>query len=341
MKIIRIATVALAFITTAATAEPISLTIGSGGEGGTYYPVVEEMAQFCNSPNLTISHYTEDGKSVGGSIANLEHLTHNKAQAGIVQLDVAYLQKGTNPALARIQALLPLHAENLHFIVPMMANVMVRPPEEAKATNLWQGSEAVFQLQQNPLASIQDLTGRRVVAWGGSVVSAKVVSQQTGYNFQVLQAKDRAEAMAMISSGQADAVLAVAGYPVDWIGTLPAKQYKLLSVPAGAKAALAAVYDMAGVSYNNLGATGQTLETLKVDAVLMTRTYRTPKMIEALSELKSCLQEKIYEIQDTPGTHAAWQGMDLTRDMKWDNVFTSTAGRAVPRASVQLATPAE
>jgi hypothetical protein len=126
-------------------------------------------------------------------------------------------------------------------------------------------------------------------------------------------------------SGEAAAVIAVAGAPVGWIEDLPRGEYTLLTFSDRTAEDLGAVYGTQPVSYNNMGANGQRIDALTVNAYLMTRTYRTPEMINALAELQACVRENIFLIQDTPGTHPAWQMIDPSIEMLWDNVFEAPA----------------
>lgn len=312
--------------------ETVTVTIGSGGTGGTYYPVVTEMSQFCDQSGVvTISPYLDPDtqKPDGGSVANLRRILKNQAMAGIVQADVAALEKMSNPAMSRVQALLALHAEQVHVIVPVVASILVSPAEEKALSNAFMGKDAVYTTGINPISLVKELAGKRVTAWGGSVVSAKVINQLAGINFEIVPADDQVAAIAMLAAGQTDAILSVAGKPVKWIEELPKGQYKLLGVTEGTLGKLEAVYGNSNVSYDNLGETGQSLKALSVDSILMTRTYRTPKMVNALAAVQACVKEKIFEIQDTPGTHAAWQGIDPSRQPKWDNLFTAAASSTV------------
>jgi hypothetical protein len=70
-----------------------------------------------------------------------------------------------------------------------------------------------------------------------------------------------------------------------------------------------------------MGDIGQQVEAFSVPSVLMTRTYKSQKMLAALSELQACVKGKIGEIQDEPGTHPAWQAVDPSAEVLWDKVF--------------------
>lgn len=308
-----------------AFAQQVEIVLGSGSPGGTYYPVISEIAEFCDSPTLKISHYLDpdnpDNPTGGGSVANLTRITNNLAMGGLVQTDVAALEVlGRNPAMARVLALLPLHTEHVHFVVPSLTNVLV---QEAKEGNFlgFGAQEAVYELRANPMRSVADLQGATIASWGGSAVSSQVIAQLARLGATVVNAGSRDAAMAMLDSGQAHAVVSVAGAPVQWISDLPQGEYTLLTVGANTQENLASVYGTQPVSYNNMGANGQRIDALTVNALLMTRTYRTDKMIGALAELQSCVREKIFEIQDTPGTHPAWQMIDPNAEMLWDNIF--------------------
>lgn len=335
MKFTTLIAVAGIVLATPSFAGPTEVIVGSGSKGGTYFPVVNEISLFCNSSTLTVSPYMDaEGNTGGGSVANLRRILNNEAMGGIVQTDVAFLEKSANPAMARVVALLPLHTEQVHLIVQTEVSVMVKEATEGFLGI--GGSEAEYEVQGNPIRMLSDLKGQTVAAWGGSITTAKVISSQDGLQLDIVDAESQEKAMGMLKSGEVSAVLAVAGAPVQWIEELPAKKYSLLSVSDRDTEALSAVYGVSGISYDNLGETGQRMNALAVDALLMTRTYRTDDMIGALAELQSCVRNKIYEIQDTPGTHPAWQGIDPNRDMLWDNQFVAPEVSAVtPAAAVQ------
>lgn len=317
-----------------AFAEPVNIVLGSGATSGTYYPVVTEIAKFCDSDTVVVTHFMDpslgEGKETeGGSVANLRRILDNKATGGLVQLDVAYLEKLANPAMSRVLALLPLHAEQVHVIVPasVTTSVMTQPAVEKSLTN-WFGSEAVYETQtvSNPITTIGELAGQRIAAWGGSVTTAKVVDQQGNVGFaEIVPVKDRDEAFGLLNSGQVAAVLAVTGAPTAWVAALPKGQYKLLVAGKTMEEAVSAVYATSGISYDNMGQTGQQISALSVDSLLMTRTYTKADMVNALAELQQCVREKISDFQDTAGTHPAWQTIDPSRDMKWDNLFAAPA----------------
>jgi hypothetical protein len=222
--------------------------------------------------------------------------------------------------MARVLALLPLHTEHVHFVVSANVTVMTQEAVEANWLGMG-GSDAVYALSSNPVRSVADLQGAVIASWGGSAVSSQVIDQLARLGATVTNAGSRDAAMAMLDGGQAHAVISVAGAPVQWISDLPQGEYSLLTVGPSTQENLASVYGVQPVSYNNMGENGQRIDALTVNALLMTRTYRTDRMIGALAELQDCVRNRIFEIQDTPGTHPAWQMIDPMAEMLWDNVF--------------------
>lgn len=299
-------------------AEPVTLMAGSGSKEGVYYPVIHEMGQFCNSDNLSIQHYMVNGKPEGGSINNLRNLLNNKIALGVVQADVAHLEKMNNPDMARIQAILPLHLEQVHIIVPRFVSVQT---QAATKGVLGVGAkEAQFANQENSIKDVSQLASRKAAMWGGTLKSGEVIKLMGNVGFEIVRAEDEKDAMAKLDRREVSAVLAVVGAPAKWIEGLPRGKYQLISIQS-VKEKLKSIYGTRTVSYDNLGANGQAIEALSVDSILFTRKYTIPKMVNALAELQACVRKKIGEIQDTGTTHPVWQQIDPARLIKWDNIF--------------------
>ncbi|MBY0538474.1 transporter substrate-binding domain-containing protein [Patescibacteria group bacterium] len=332
MKLSTLTLSVLAATATATFAEPLILTIGSGGKAGTYYPVMSEIAGVCNSDSLFIQHRLDaEGNSIGGSDNNLRGILRNEIPAGIIQLDKAYFELQVNPDMPRVQALLPLHEEPVHVLVPTEVSVL---KQEAVEPNFlgFGGKEAVFETETNSMRDISDLQGQTVVAWGGSLTSAKIVSQLAKLNLDIIEVKDEVEAIDAVRTGAAAAIVATVGFPAAWIEALPDGEFSILEATDVAED-VEAVYSLSGVSYDNLGQSGQAVQALSVDAILFTRKFDKPEMVAALAELQSCVRENITEFRDTLGTHPAWQRIDPDRDMKWSNLFIAPKAAVVAPAT--------
>ena len=301
-------------ISNMAFAEKTTIVVGAGDKGGTYHQVVEEMAKYCSGSTLDIKIYSEKDKIIGGSINNLRNLLDNKITCGIVQGDIAYLENMKNEDMQRIIALVPLHREQVHLIVPTYI-------QTTTTTSKWQKLTGKSNLVtiENPITSLSQLNKRRVVAWGGSVKTAEIVKLMSNVDFKIIPAENQAEALGLISSGGADCILAVVGAPAKWVTELPKGKFKLLSVKDELEKLK--YYKTTNISYDNLGLTGQSIKALAVDSILFTREYKTPKMKKALGELQKNIINEITTIQDTPKTHPVWQKIDPSRKAAWDRVF--------------------
>ncbi len=325
-------TLAATAMATATFAEPLTLTVGSGGEKGTYYPVISEIAGVCNSDTLFIQHRLDpEGKSVGGSDNNLRGILRNEIPVGIIQLDKAYLELQVNPDMPRVQALLPLHEEAVHVLVPTMVSVLVQEAVEPNFLGFG-AKEAIYDTQPNEARDISDLKGQTVVAWGGSLTTAKIISQLAGLNLDITEVTNEAAAVEVLRAGEAAAIVATVGYPAAWIEALPDGEFTILEATDVVKD-VEAVYSVSGVSYDNLGQSGQAVQALAVDAILFTRKFDKPEMVAALAELQSCVRENISEFRDTLGTHPAWQRIDPAREMKWSNLFIAPKAAVVAPAT--------
>lgn len=318
-----------------AAAEPTVLTIGSGSETGTYYPIVQQIADVCNSSTLTIQHRLDaEGKSIGGSDNNLRGILRNEIPAGLAQLDKAYLELQVNPDMPRVQAVLPLHEEAIHVMVPTEVMVLKEPAVEPNWLGLG-GKEAVYAPGPNTLRSIDDLEGATIASWGGSLTSAKIISQLGRLDFNIVEVGGSDEALAMLLDGKARALISTVGYPAAWIEQLPDGKFKLLEVSEGLAEDVDAVYGLTGVSYDNLSVGGQSLQTLAVDALLFAWEYKSEKFVNALAELQACVRENIVKFQEDPGMHPAWRRIDPSREMKWENVFVAPASATTTLAPAE------
>lgn len=121
------------------------------------------------------------------------------------------------------------------------------------------------------IQTFADLKGKRVGAWGGSIVTAKGVSAMTGVPYQIVTMKDQPSAIAALNAGQVDAVLAVVGQPATWVKGL--SELNMVPVPSNAK--LSAIYAPAKLFYPNLSA--QSVSTFRYKVCWQPATLRPPK----------------------------------------------------------------
>lgn len=195
----------------AATAQDMNFfTIGTGGTGGTYFPLGGTIANAISNPPGSSS--CEDGGSCGvpglvavaqssrGSVANVNGIKSGLLSSGFSQSDVAYwAYSGTGTfegqeAMTDLRAIAALYPEHIHLIA-------------SKASGI---------------KSVADLKGKRVSLdepGSGTYVDAKIILEAFGMTeadvtVENLKPGPAADA---IRNGQLDALIFVGGYPA---GTL-------------------------------------------------------------------------------------------------------------------------
>lgn len=182
--------------------------IGTGGIGGTYYPIGGIIASAISSPPG--SRACDQGGSCGvqglvaiaqtsdGSVANVEAVAKGQLDSGFVQSDIAYwAYTGTGTYKKKkprktIRAIANLYPESLHVVVRIKTGVK----------------------------SVRGLKGRRVSLdekGSGTLVDARLILEAYGLRERRdLKAKylDSDSAALRLAAGKLDAFFAVAGYPM-------------------------------------------------------------------------------------------------------------------------------
>jgi TRAP transporter TAXI family solute receptor len=181
--------------------------IGTGGGGGTYYPVGGMVAHAISHPPG--SRACEDGGDCGvpglialgqssrGSVDNIEAIATGKIESGFVQSDIAYwAYNGTGifagkGRITTLRAITNLYPESIHLVARRGAGI----------------------------DSVADLRGKRVALderGSGTLVDARLILQGYGIGLDEIHAtyiKSR-QAVDEIKRGRLDAFFMIAGYPV-------------------------------------------------------------------------------------------------------------------------------
>jgi TRAP-type uncharacterized transport system substrate-binding protein len=278
-----------------ASAQEFVVATGDSKGGSTYSKMFNELNKACSkSIQMTEQQST-------GSIANLDMLIGNKVNAAMVQADMLFFNKSTDEAkVANIKTLVTLYPEELHFVA--------RGDVKKEGGFMGIGANKVV------FNTINDLASRPVGAVGGSVLSGRVVSSQSGLNFQVVEYPNNDALKAALLDGKIDAILVVGGAPHSLISSLD-QRYKLLSVPIDMQKKLSGVYSPTKLSYSNLNQAGVT--SVATQSLLVARTYKSPAMTAQMSKLRSCFKNEAGNIADKIGTHAKWQLVDVNDQGKW------------------------
>jgi TRAP-type uncharacterized transport system substrate-binding protein len=279
---------------------PKLMVVSSGSTTGTYYRLMKEFDEA--SPGLIINTGSD------GSLTNIDRVMGNQAELGITQLDALFFRslKETN-LKERIRILALLYPEEIHFIAKSA------PRTEggigAFGINTGIASRSVY------LNTIDDLRGRKIGCWGGAIITEQIIASMALTGWAPVEYSDENLALEALKNDQVDALMAIGGQPLGWVSDLP-RDYRLLSVSDSAVARLASVYDKTTLTYRNLGQDG--VQTLAVQAILVTRNYTSKSKRDQLQMLHDKLVDAVADIRETRGTHPKWGDINpMAATDKW------------------------
>lgn len=315
MKSVRnlLAILAIASIANLAAAQEKFIIAGGGGlkNGSTYSAMIGDLAGVCSTDNLVVEE-----QNTNGGVKNLELIRNGQVEGALVPTSLLYAAKLDNPAsVAQIRTLVTLHTEEVHVLAFI----------GSKKEGGWGVGKMKFGQNEVSYNTIEDLKGRPVGAVGGSVVDARVLSDILRLGFKVTSYPDNNALKEALIKGDIDAAVVVAGAPSGFVAALPAGQFKLLTLRGNGDTN--AVYKPVKLSYDNLG-DGKSVDTLGTQALLVSRSFRSPTMLASLSALRSCFQKNLPMIQDKRGSHPKWQDVDANDQGKWEWYQLTKAGAA-------------
>jgi uncharacterized protein len=284
----------LALTTTFAAAQNPTI-ISTGIPQGTYASMFKDLSEVCGAAaGLSLVE-----KPSSGSDESIDRLLRNEVSAAFVQTDVLHARRTTED-LGSVRALLALHPEPVHLLA------LTAPLTEGGVFGIG-GREVQFN-------TLGDLGKRRVGAWGGAVVTARLIQLQAEVDYRVTEFNGPEDAMQALRARRIDAVLAVGGAPLAWMRGLD-RSVKLLSVPEPWAGKLRHVYQPAKLRYSHLGAQG--VVTVATEAVLAVRDVRSASATVPLLRLRTCLQQQLDPLRDTVGHHNAWSQVEAGSVPHW------------------------
>lgn len=290
-----IAAIALTF-SFSAWAQTLIVATGDAKAGSTYSKIFNEFATACSKGDTVMTESLSTG-----SIMNLDMLTGNKVDMAVIQSDLLYFIRSTDPAkVENIKTIVTLYPEELHFIA--------RGDVKKEGGFMGIGSNKVT------FNTISDLKGRAVGAVGGSVLSGRVVSAQSGLGFTIQEFPNNDELKKALLEGRVDSILVVGGAPHGLVSSLDTR-FKLLSVTEDAQKKLGTVYTPTKLSYSNLNQAG--VSAITTQSLIVSRTYRSPAKLNQLAKVRACFVKEVPEIQDRTNSHPKWQLVNTEDKGKW------------------------
>ena len=305
----RLATALALALTTTLAAAQVPMHVSTGIPQGTYASMFKDLAGVCGtSAGLSLME-----KPASGANESVDRLLRNEVSAAFVQTDVLHARRTTED-LGIVRALVALHPEPVHLLA------LTAPLVEGGVLGI--GGRSV------PFNTLGDLGKRRVGAWGGALVTARLVQLQAEVDYRVTEFNGPEDAMQALRARQIDAVLAVGGAPLAWMRGLD-RSVKLLSVPEPWAGKLRHVYRPAKLSYSHLGAQG--VATVATEAVLAVRDVRSAVAAGPLLKLRTCLQQQLDPLRDTVGHHSAWGQVEVGSVPHWPVFDRGSAGSTAQR----------
>lgn len=281
-------------------AEAQQFKVATGGEKGTYAQMFRELKAVCQGDLNLVEVPTS------GSVENADLLMGNQVNAGIVQQDVLFF-RSRNEDMKMLKTLVTLHPEEVHLIT--RADGKVEGQKKILGFTYDKGQVVI-------LNNFSELAGRSVAAVGGSIWTAKAMTQNSGVAFSVVEAPSNPVALDMLRSSQVDAVVMVIGHGAAIVKEL-GPEFKLLPITDMPLEMLTKnIYDPAKLTYTNLSQSNG-VSTVKVQSLFITRDYKTQKMKDGLLKLRECIKEKAPEIAESTGTHPKWQEVNPANMGKW------------------------
>ncbi len=275
-------------------AAPVFLDVATSPKGSTASDMFRDLGRVCTGASFLRQRQTS------GSVENLDLLLGNQVSLAFVQLDVlkARDQIDHDPRAAELRQLLPLNFDEIHLIA--------RRPLTKK--------NVFGKVTVTGVTKWSELKGKKLGAWGGSVVTANVLKAKSNLPVSILEYKGREDTLAALNAGQVDAVLSVVGQPADWVKTLDASKFALIPLDI-APAAVNGFYKQASLRYPGLGSG---VPTYAVQRILVTRDFKTPERRTPLLNYQKCAISKLATLQETEGFHPKWSEVTFKEsDWPW------------------------
>ena len=291
---------AMCISTSFAEEKKIELPTGTGADGATYSTMHKQWVEACPAFSMPEYKVTEPGtnklRNNNGTVENLQGLLSNQIVMGYAQADAVWNLAQKDPNVQNLRVLAVLYPEAVH-VLTTSSPAVIKVPGKVFGTNDVTKS----------LNTVADLSGLTVAAWGGSYVTAGIISQHImGSTLKVVEVQNKEEAFTKLKSGEVQAIVAVGGYPVKWMEQL-GSEYKLLPFPKAMRDKVGTSYSDAKLTYTRMGANG--IESGETTSILLAQNFG-PKKARVITEAFDCMVENLEDLRDTTGKHPAWKKVD-------------------------------
>ena len=212
---------ALSFAAGAVHAQQRFFRIGTGGTGGTYYPVGGMIANAVSTPTINVS-----AVATNGSVANVNGIVGGSMESGFSQADInAWAFTGTGifegrPKIEELRVIANLYPESVHVVVKKGANIK----------------------------SLAELKGKRVSIdepGSGTLVNARALLAAYGVSERDIRPEylKQTQSAEKLKDGSLDAYFQTTGYPQGTLAELAATNgFELLPIDGAQRDKIMAQY---------------------------------------------------------------------------------------------------
>lgn len=275
------------------------IIVATGDSKGTYSSMMQSIERI--DPSL-ICEYAD----TSGGFDNVNLILSKKADAGIVQVDVIQFMSQKEPKIGkRIKSLVALHDNAVHIIVNRNGFPI---KDESRLGRLLNSTKVVA------IEDIRDLKGLPIVGFGSGFITARNVDDMLNIGFgEILEAKTKEEAWAMVEKGEVAAMIAMGGWPIPWVDEkLDRSIFTLANVEAKDINNLKSPFFASKLSYGSLGVMGANAITVRNELVVV--DYSGP-MGQKLENLRNFIKNNLVDIKEDRNSHAAWQDIESPNDL--------------------------
>jgi TRAP-type uncharacterized transport system substrate-binding protein len=258
-----------------------ALRVASGPAGKVYQLMVRDMQAVCGAavPVCAVA-------STGG-LRNLSLLAASEAELGIVQIDTLK-DMAADESTQSLQAVMPLHSNLLH-VLTLTAGSLVDVMKVVGTNVAIPGTG-----RQVVLTRFSQLKGMTVAAVGSTQAMGQTLERQLRYDMRFVIADTDDQALALLRSGQVQAVFTLGGWPLPAIARhRPDSGLQLAELDFAPQAPFVAVRR----NYQDLGALN--FNFLAVPNLLVTRPFKAggPASLK-VAALQRCLTQHLDELQE-------------------------------------------
>jgi len=258
------------------------IIIGSGGKGGNYFKVAQDIVDYCANDVKNKFGYDLINLATKGSVDNLNGILKKKYSIGFVQEDVYQFFKKRDQL-----NIIEMNTLKLMYLYPEYLTILIPTNWHPQATSFLDKLSSLFN--KNKSVSIMSLKNQTVYAKGGALISAQALSYFLGLNLNIIDASShKVNGPFIFVTGSGDSRIQK---------MLDSGKWFLLSFNGNELANRVSFYKPAVVTYIVNGKS-VTANTVSIMSIAYARKYRGKKKKEAVNYVKECVKSNIDDLID-------------------------------------------